>query len=111
MAFYAWFRDDPAQHPAANEAERRLIVEGRRRYRRDGLHAHGPIPWLQVFRYADIWLLGGAMFTMAAIYNVLVNWYPKYLQAARGATPKCSRAGWRAWFWARGPSAAWPAAG
>lgn len=85
FAFYAWFRDDPAQHPAANEAERRLIVEGRRGSDA-GLHAHGPIPWPQVLRSPDIWLLGGAMFTMAAIYNVLVNWYPKYLQAARGAS-------------------------
>src|SRR5262249_3030960 len=24
-AFYAWFRDDPAEHPSVNEAERRLI--------------------------------------------------------------------------------------
>ncbi|APW58876.1 MFS transporter [Paludisphaera borealis] len=85
-AFYAWFRDDPAQHPAANEAERRLIVEGRGGGADPGLHAHGPIPWAKVFRSPDIWLLGGAMFTMAAIYNVLVNWYPKYLQAARGAS-------------------------
>ena len=28
IAFYLWFRDDPAEHPAVNEAERRLIAEG-----------------------------------------------------------------------------------
>ena len=29
LAFYAWFRDDPAEHPRPNDAERRLISEGR----------------------------------------------------------------------------------
>ena len=29
VAFYTWFRDDPAEHPATNEAERRLIAAGR----------------------------------------------------------------------------------
>jgi MFS transporter, ACS family, glucarate transporter len=88
FAFYIWFRDDPATHPSVNDAERRLIAEGR--VKGDGLHAHGAIPWKLVFRSPDIWLLGGAMFTMAAIYNLLLAWYPKYLQAARGATPNQS---------------------
>ena len=29
FAFYLWFRDDPADHPQANDAERRLIALGR----------------------------------------------------------------------------------
>ena len=29
LAFYVWFRDDPAEHPQANDAERRLIAAGR----------------------------------------------------------------------------------
>ena len=28
-----WFRDDPAEHPETNEAERRLIAEGRMPHR------------------------------------------------------------------------------
>jgi len=89
VAFYVWFRDDPATHPAVNAAERKLVAEGR--LAGDGdLQAHGAIPWRQVFRSIDVWLLGGAMFMMAAIYNLLVTWYPKYLQYARGATPNQS---------------------
>ena len=89
LAFYAWFRDDPAVHPAVNDAERKLIAVGRSATD-GGLQAHGPIPWNRVLRTPDIWLLGGAMFTMAAIYNLLIAWYPKYLQAARGASPNQS---------------------
>ena len=29
IAFYSWFRDDPAEHPATNHAERQLILAGR----------------------------------------------------------------------------------
>jgi MFS family permease len=84
VAFYSWFRDDPASHPAANEAERRLIATGRRG--EDVSPTHEPIPWSLVLRSADVWLLGLAMVTMAATYNLLISWYPKYLQEARGVS-------------------------
>jgi len=92
IAFYAWFRDDPAEHPGTNEAERRLIAAGH--VGEGDLTAREAIPWRLVFRSANIWLLGGAMFTMAAIYNLLVAWYPKYLQTARGVSAEQS--GWLA---------------
>jgi MFS family permease len=100
ISFYLWFRDNPAEHPATNLAERRLIAAGRKPPKpvfieEDTMapdivgdeQAHGPIPWHDVLRCANIWLLGGAMMTMSAIYYMLISWYPKYLQAARGATP------------------------
>ncbi|WP_165251295.1 MFS transporter [Paludisphaera soli] len=90
-AFYWWFRDDPGSHPAANEAERRLIAEGRKG--EDVSTTHAPIPWPLVFRSPDVWLLGLAMVTMAGIYNLLISWYPKYLQQARGVS-----AGDSAWY-------------
>ena len=43
---------------------------------------------------ANVWLLGGAMMTMSAVYYMLMSWYPKYLQAARGAT--ANRSSWLA---------------
>ena len=30
MSFYVWFRDEPAEHPATNTSERRLITAGRK---------------------------------------------------------------------------------
>lgn len=103
--FYLWFRDDPAEHPATNKAEQALIAAGRggkplaasAQVEPDALppetsdhDAHGPIPWGIVLKNANVWLLGGAMMTMSGVYYMLISWYPKYLQSARGASPDAS---------------------
>jgi len=103
VSFYIWFRDAPAAHRATNEAECRFIGAGRKPREHAvldeetrapdivaGAEAHGSIPWDRVLRCANIWLLGSAMVTMTGIYYLLISWYPKYLQAARGATPNQS---------------------
>jgi MFS transporter, ACS family, glucarate transporter len=104
FAFYVWFRDDPAEHPQANDAECRLIAAGRMPgqllegstdtetagqvdHKRE---VHGPIPWAQVFNCANVWLLSGAIITMTAMSELLNSWYPTYLQQARGASPGLS---------------------
>jgi MFS family permease len=99
-AFYVWFRDDPGEHTATNEAERRLIA-GARKSREpllidaetlapdlvsDESQAHGPIPWDRVLPCANVWLLGAVMMTMSAFYYMLFSWYPTYLQEARGVS-------------------------
>jgi MFS family permease len=108
IAFYIWFRDNPSDHPATNEAERALIAEGRKAdlpvqpsddapaadsAPEAGL-AHGPIPWSRVFSCANIWLLSGVMITMSGMHELIATWYPSYLQSARGAAPGTS--GWLA---------------
>ena len=104
FAFYVWFRDDPADHPQANDAERRLIARGRLPGRSpdgsadtqstvlvDHQHdVHGPIPWARVFSFANVWLLSGVIITMTAMYELMNSWYPTYLQQARGASPDLS---------------------
>jgi MFS transporter, ACS family, glucarate transporter len=101
LAFYLWFRDDPAEHPQANDAERQMIAAGRMPGQSpdgstdrptagfvDHKHdVHGPIPWKQVFACANVWLLSGAIITMTAMSELLNSWYPTYLQQARGASP------------------------
>ncbi len=86
-SFFLWFRDEPALHPATNDAERALITRGQAHA---DSHAHGPIPWKRVVACANVWLLGAAMITMTATYYMLFSWYPTYLQEARGATPEQS---------------------
>jgi MFS family permease len=51
---------------------------------------HHKIPWDRVIPCANIWLLGGVMVTMSAMYEVLSSWYPSYLQNARSASPELS---------------------
>jgi MFS transporter, ACS family, glucarate transporter len=104
LAFYLWFRDDPAEHVGTNEAERRLITAGRMPHRSVGVSeegqaaglaagrgdVHGPIPWDRVAGCANIWLLSAIMMTMSAMHELLASWYPTYLQEARGASQDLS---------------------
>jgi sugar phosphate permease len=77
-AFLSWFRDDPADHPAVNDAELRLIGSARQQPHAD------PIPWQTVFANRNIWLLGGIMTLASFVSYFYFSWYPSYLEKARG---------------------------
>jgi MFS family permease len=89
-AFYAWFRDDPAEHPAVNEAERRLIEAGRPVEAGE----HPPVPWRRVLGSANVWLLGGVIACSAFTSYMYYFWYPTYLEQGRGVGP--IESGWLA---------------
>src|SRR5205823_6225660 len=55
-AFYLWYRDDPAEHPWVNPAERRLINGGLAPAAPADRHA--PVPWAEVLTDRNVWLLG-----------------------------------------------------
>jgi ACS family glucarate transporter-like MFS transporter len=104
IAFYIWFRDDPAEHAETNTAECHLIKAGRMPDRSVGASeetevadladaegdVHGPIPWKRVAGCANIWQLSVIMITMTAMHELLSSWYPTYLQEARGASQDLS---------------------
>lgn len=77
--FFWWFRDDPAEHPSVNEAERDLL---RPDPGATGL-VHGPIPWRAVAANRSIWLLGFAVTCTAFNSYFYFSWYPTYLKSAR----------------------------
>ncbi len=79
-AFWLWFRDDPAEHPAVNAAELNLI---RKSTRPKPVH-HEPVPWGLVAVNPSIWLLGGIITCSAFNAYFYFTWYPKYLEEARG---------------------------
>jgi len=81
-AFYWWFRDDPAEHPAVNDAERRLIAAGTSEPTKDGTHP--PIPWGRTLTSANVWLLGGILSCTAFTSYMVFFWYPTYLEKGRG---------------------------
>ena len=78
-AFYGWFRDDPAEHPAVNESERRLIAAGT--FAAAPPHA---IPWRAALTSANVWLLGAVISCTAFNSYLYFFWYPTYLERARG---------------------------
>ena len=89
VVFYRWYRDDPAEHPAVNEAERRLIGcdEGPPKNVSDSSPVprhHPPIPWRAVLTSANVWLLGGVVACLAFNTYLYFSWYPTYLKEGRG---------------------------
>ncbi len=79
VAWWRWFRDDPQQHPAANDAERRLIGAGGAEVR-----PRGALPWRRLVRNRTLLALC-AMYA-GAIYGwyFYLTWLPTYLLRARG---------------------------
>lgn len=79
VGWWRWFRDDPAEHPAVNAAELRLIAE-----RRGDMPHFEAIPWRLVLRSRT--LLALCLTYGAAIYGwyFYLTWLPTYLLRARG---------------------------
>ncbi|MSR31125.1 MAG: MFS transporter [Gemmataceae bacterium] len=79
--FWLWFRDLPGHHSGVNQEELAIIqgvgvVEPA---------APPPVPWKKVFSNRGILALA-AMMILGAFYTYFFySWFPKYLQAARGA--------------------------
>ena len=87
-AFYWWFRDNPAEHPAAGAAEVAHIGTPPA-----GDHAHEPIPWGIVLFSPNVWLLGAIQMVSATLFYMLFQWYPTYLKEGRGLSADSA-----AWF-------------
>ncbi len=91
IAFHRWFRDNPAAHPAVNDAECQLIGAG---LGAPGGILHPPIPWRRVLTSGNILLLGGVIACSAFNTYLYFSWYPTYLEKAHDVSPLM--AGWLA---------------
>jgi sugar phosphate permease len=80
-AFYFWFRDDPAEHPRANAAERALI--GTAGVNAPQAENHPPIPWRVILSSSNIWLLGTLQTCSSFLSYMFMGWYPTYLEKGR----------------------------
>jgi MFS transporter, ACS family, glucarate transporter len=78
-AWWRWFRDDPAMHPAVNAAELVEIAAGGAEQRERGI-----VPWAAFARNSSLVALC-AMYA-SAIYGwyFYITWLPTYLLKARG---------------------------
>lgn len=82
VAWFAWFRDEPAEHPAVSESERAYIEAGR------SATAHRPLDRRRLARIlSDRSLVALCLmyFTQAYGFYFNITWLPTYL-ARRGVT-------------------------
>jgi len=107
-SFARWFRDEPADHPAVNEAELRYITantlptpeqhSGAELIAAKLAHSpparHPDIPWRHILGSANVWLLGVANACGSFYSYMLFLWFPTYLKKGRGASEMTS--GWLA---------------
>ena len=80
-AWFRWFRDDPADHPAVNRAERKLIESGRRDQRQHPLDAQH---FGRIITDRNMTALCLMYFTQAYGFYFNITWLPTYLEKARG---------------------------
>ena len=76
-AWYWWFRDDPSQHAQVNEAERQLIVSGRRP---PTSHNVGWDYWRRLVTHRNIWSLCLMYIANVWTYFFCITWLPTYLE-------------------------------
>jgi MFS family permease len=84
--FYQWFRDDPADHESANEAEVAYIGRGA-----SASNVHTQVPWGLVAGNPSVWFLSLIMICASFNSYIYFSWFPKYLTSGRGVDP--TRAG------------------
>src|SRR3990170_4577402 len=85
IAFYAWFRDDPATHPSVNSAELALLPPPSQT-----ASVSGPLPWRLLVSKPAVWLLCMQYACLAYGWWFYVTWLPTYLRNSRGTSIKMS---------------------
>lgn len=82
-AWFFFYRDSPHEHEGVNEAERKLISDALGESSAAG-KTRKAVPWGQLFRARQLWLLSAMYACYAYILAIFLTWFPKYLMDARG---------------------------
>lgn len=77
--FYAWFRDNPREHPAVNAAELKRMPPAQ-----PSSSAHVAVPWAKLLRSRTVWLLFVQYFCFGYGWYFYITWLPTYVNEARG---------------------------
>jgi MFS family permease len=83
MAWWLWFRDDPAEHPAVNRAELEMIVADRPP---DAGHSAGWDYWRRLLCHRNTWALCLMYLPNTFAFYFCITWLPKYLKVQHGFT-------------------------
>jgi sugar phosphate permease len=81
-AFFVWFRDDPAEHPAVNAEELRMLQDARATTMREGA-----TKWHDALLAVPVLILVVQYFCFSSVWYFYVTWLPSYLIEARHLTP------------------------
>jgi MFS family permease len=84
LAFYPWFRDDPAKKASVNAAELRYIEEGRGAietgHRIDGKS------WLSLISSPSLWAVSLYYICGGFGWSFFVSWMPRYMKEVHGVS-------------------------
>lgn len=85
VVFYAWYRDNPREHPSVNSAEAALLPP-------PGAHLaeHEDVPWGMLVRSRTVWYLCAQYFAASYSWYFFITWFPTYLFKERGLDLKQS---------------------
>lgn len=79
-ALWFWYyRDTPREHGSVNDAENALISSELG----DAGRVRKSVPWSQLLKNPQMWLLSAMYFCYAYSINIFLTWFPKYLNDAR----------------------------
>lgn len=81
VAWHRWFRDEPAEHPAVNAAERALIEEGRPA---SAAHPTGGAYWRRLFGHRNTIPLCLMYLPNSFAFYFCITWLPTYLKEKHG---------------------------
>jgi len=82
LAFYPWFRDEPAQKDTVNPAELRHIEAGRDTGEQ-GHHFETQI-WRQLFTSPSLWAMSLFYICGSFGWSFFVSWMPRYMKEVHG---------------------------
>lgn len=84
VAFYWWFRDDPAQSPAVNDAELAVIRADQPRTAEK--HSMPPVVWRALLTCPSLWAMGMLYVFGSFGWNFFMSWMPRYLKDVHQVT-------------------------
>ena len=75
VVWFLYYRDRPDEHSATNEGEREMIRTALNRK----AGKRGNVPWGQILRNPQMWLLAAMYACYGYSLNIYLSWFPKYL--------------------------------
>ncbi|RVT40327.1 MFS transporter [Sphingobium algorifonticola] len=79
--WFAYYRDQPAEHAGTNAAERALIAS--HLGESTAGQPRAAVPWRQLLGNPQMWTLSAMYFCYAYSIGIFLTWFPKYLNDAR----------------------------